>query len=132
MGQDEVGPQGRERRQVEVDQRAARLGGRRDPAVDRPAPQACQADARAGDDALRLRLWRPVALVRDADDLAAETDGVGDLRRRGERHDAHHESTRADQLPVTWHDDARSVTTGVRLGDRLAPDASAEGCSNRP
>ena len=48
----------------------------------------------AGDDRLADDLGRPVALVGDADQLVAETDGADDLGgRRQERDDAHQESS---------------------------------------
>ena len=64
-----------------------RLG---DDAVDLAARQVAGLDQRRGDDRLRRRLRRPVALVRDADDLSPRPRREEDLGRGGdERADPH-------------------------------------------
>ena len=79
LGQDQVRIERRQRALVERVQRRAAMDGRGDEPVDVALGRAGQVVGAARDDGLADDLGRIVALVRDADELIAETDRADDL-----------------------------------------------------
>ena len=103
LGQDEVGLGGGQRRLVQRVERGAAMDRSRDEPVDVARRRRRQVMDAPRHDRLADDLGRVVALVRDAHELIAESDGAHDLGgRREERDDAHRVAGSPWPARVRW------------------------------